>query len=144
MICVLCSVYVRRDSVRAILKNAADPRRLVETQSKSYFTVQFMKKNLPPGSLVLAQNPDLPLFADCIPAMSDTFSLTLKVKIGSWNPAPVVEALNKRRIPLVVTSENINSAELNRFFPEEVEKAIKNNYRLSLDYFGIYFYQPAQ
>jgi hypothetical protein len=76
--------------------------------------------------------------------MSDTFFLTLKTKIGSWNPAPVVEALNKRRIPLVVTSENINSEEPNRFFPREVEKAIKNNYRLSLDYFDIYFYQPAQ
>ena len=103
-----------------------------------------MRQHLPPNSLVLAEYSDLPLFAGCVPVMSDPFLLTMMAKKGKWDPAPVVEALRSHKVALVLTKSPINSQKQVNYLPMEVTRAIEENYKILMTNSGFVFYLPKK
>lgn len=124
---VACAGYLRWGSVKSLL-NDAKYFKSPDTANTCIRFTNLMRNTLPPGSLVLAQYSDLPLFAGCVPAMSDPLTMAMLVDRGAWNPAPVVTAIREKKIALVLTLEEITTDKPMRYMPQEVAKAIKENY----------------
>ena len=78
--------------------------------------------------MVLADFSDRPLFADCVPAMSDPYLLTIMAEDGKWDPSPVVKALQEKRIAVVLLREKLSYPEPMLFLPKDVAKAVVENY----------------
>jgi len=140
-LCVLGSAYSRRASLEDLWINIKRFNNAIQPGP----SIMFMKMNLPPGSMVLSQYSELPLFADCVPAMSDPYSLSRMADDGKWDPSPVVEALRNHRINLVIMAEKVDSSRQMVFLPAEVAKAIEENYAPLPGYIpGRYLYAPKR
>ncbi|GEM_PF-3398338 len=138
-LCVASSFYIRKVPYKALTKS------IKSLNSSPGPSIVFIKSNLSPGSLVLAQYSDMPLFANCVPAISDPYTLTRMARAGKWDPSPLVEALNNRRVDLVIMSEKVTSAGPMRFLPEAVAEAIERNYVLMAPQIPMYdLYAPLR
>jgi len=137
------SVYLRKGSTKKAEMILTDSGVLTNQTLKSPTAVSLMKEFLSPGDLVLSQHPDLPLFAGCLPAMTDPLTISLISNHNGEIPLPVVEALGDRRVKLVIMKEEITTAHPMQFLPKGAAEAIEDNYhRVPLYSFGYAFYEP--
>lgn len=115
------------------------------TASPSVALTKLMRDTLPPGSLVLAQHSDLPLFANCVPAMSDPYTLTILAENGTWDPAPVVDAIRAKKVAMVLILEELTVDSPMIYMPREVAKSILENYmKVQTFWTGYEMYIPKQ
>lgn len=83
-----------------------------------------------PGSLIYAQYSEMPLFAGCVPAVSDPWHFAHMARAGIWNPAPLVNALKNRQITVIIMKEKITANAPMEFMPDEAARAALDNYSL--------------
>jgi len=98
------------------------------SNSKPSYIIKRLKSLCPPGGLILADYSDRPLFADCVPVMSDPYLLTLMAEDGKWDSSMVVKALREKRIAVVLLKEKLSYPEPMLFLPNDVAQAVVENY----------------
>ena len=110
------------------------------SNSKPSYIISRLKSLCPPGGLILADYSDRPLFADCVPVMSDPYLLTLMAEDGKWDPSPVVNALREKRVAVVMLKEKLSYPEPMLFLPRDVARAVIENYEQApiVSIFSIY------
>jgi hypothetical protein len=93
-------------------------------------SVIFMKRYLRPGSMVYAQHSQLPLFAGCVPVLSDPFNIADMIRIGKWNSSALISAFKNQEIGLVLMREQVTTSDRMEFMSEDVARTVLENYTL--------------
>jgi len=126
--CAAASFHPREFYLKETWKYITNFQRAIHPTTYSARVIGIMARDIPPGSFVLSEYPDLPLFAGCLPAISDPFSLTLVSRYTGWEMTPLINALRSKRIRFIITEEPVATDKPMAFLPQNVAQAILDNY----------------
>ena len=137
------SIYKRKGHLKSIWMILSNFSLVIHPNSQPAKVISIIKEDIPPGSLVLSQHSDLPLFAGCLPAMSDPLTIMDISKYTGWEPTVLLDALRDRRIKLVVMEEKVTTERPMIYLSGNVAEAILENYKpLIISQVGYYLYVP--